>query len=161
MQDNQDIPNELHRIAITAIIYNAEGKFLITKRAPHKKVHPNRWTVPGGGLHVNDYINEPQTHGNAGWYGIVEKTLRREILEEVGIEIENPKYLLDLTFIRPDKIPVLVLSYFAKYVEGEVKLDEDSVEYMWVSVKEAEKYDLIEGIFEELEEVDELLKNRV
>jgi 8-oxo-dGTP pyrophosphatase MutT (NUDIX family) len=157
MKDNQQLDRELHRIAITTIIHN-DGKYLILKRAAHKTVHPNKWTVPGGGLMIDDYINEPQTHGNAGWYGAVEKALIRELREEVGIKVMDPKYLLDLTFIRPDNIPVLVLSYYAKYQEGEVKLDVDSSEYAWVTSKEAMNYDLIAGIYEELVMVDELLK---
>ncbi len=40
---------ELHRVVVAAIIYK-DGKFLITKRSPEKRVWPNRWTVPGGGL---------------------------------------------------------------------------------------------------------------
>lgn len=40
---------ELHRIAITGIIYNDEGKYLITRRSLEKKVFPGKWTVPGGG----------------------------------------------------------------------------------------------------------------
>ena len=48
---------ELHRIAITAIIYNDEGKYLITKRSLTKKASPGKWTVPGGGLNIDDYIN--------------------------------------------------------------------------------------------------------
>ena len=149
---------ELHRITTTCIIYNKEKKYLVTKRSPNKKVHPNKWTVPGGGLNVDDYINKPQTHGNAGWYGAVEKALLREIKEEVNVKIGKVKYLLDLTFIRPDGIPVLVLSYFAPYVSGKVKLDADAVEYKWVSLKEAKKLDLISGIYEEIEEVEKLLR---
>jgi 8-oxo-dGTP pyrophosphatase MutT (NUDIX family) len=151
---------ELHRIAITAIIYNSEGKYLITKRSPHKKVHPSRWTVPGGGLSVDDYMHSPQTNGNAGWYGAAVKALTREVKEEVNVEIGNPEYLLDMTFIRPDAIPVLVLSYFAEYLGGDVKLDADAVEYAWVTADEAKNYDLIEGILEEIEMVDAILKKR-
>lgn len=150
---------ELHRIATTCIIYNSEGKYLVTKRSPFKKVHPNKWTVPGGGLTVDDYINRPQTHGNAGWYGAIEEALLREIKEEVNVEIGKAKYLLDLTFIRPDGIPVLVLSYYAPYISGDVVLDQDAVEYKWVSLEEAKGLDLIAGIYEELEEVERLLKN--
>ena len=148
---------ELHRIATTCIIYNKDKKYLITKRSEFKKVHPGKWTVPGGGLTVDDYINTPQTHGNAGWYGAVEKALFREVKEEVNIKIGKPKYLLNLTFIRPDNIPVLVLSYYASYISGKVKLDKDAVEYKWVSLKEAKKLDLIPGIYEELEEVDKII----
>lgn len=156
--DNQQLDRELHRIAITTIIHNKEGKFLVTKRAPHKKVHPNKWTVPGGGLMIDDYINTPQTHGNAGWYGAVEKALQREIAEEVGVKIGEPTYLLNLTFIRPDNIPVLVLSYYAPYISGDVKIDEDTVDFKWATLEEAKKLDLISGIYEELEDVDKILK---
>ena len=76
---------ELHRITTTCIIYNSDKKYLVTKRSPNKKVHPNKWTVPGGGLSVDDYINRPQTHGNAGWYGAIEQALLREIKEEVNV----------------------------------------------------------------------------
>jgi 8-oxo-dGTP pyrophosphatase MutT (NUDIX family) len=152
-----DIQNkELHRIATTCIIYNAEGKYLLTKRSPNKKVHPNRWTVPGGGLSTDDYIDRPQTHGNAGWRSVVEQALRREVREEVGVEIGDPCYLLDLTFVRPDGIPVLVLSYYAPYVSGEVVLDEDAVEYRWVTLAEAKSLDSI--ALDEIELVDALLQ---
>jgi 8-oxo-dGTP pyrophosphatase MutT (NUDIX family) len=161
--DNQQLDRELHRIAITTIIYNKDGKFLVTKRAPHKKVHPNKWTVPGGGLTIDDYINTPQTQmggADAGWYGAVETALQREIAEEVNVKIGEPKYLLDLTFIRPDKVPVLVLSYYAPYISGDVKIDEDTSEFAWVTLADAKKLDLIAGIYEELEEVAKLLKEK-
>lgn len=148
---------ELHRITTTCIIYNSDKKYLVTKRSPNKKVHPNKWTVPGGGLSVDDYINRPQTHGNAGWYGAIEQALLREIKEEVNVEIGKASYLLDLTFIRPDGIPVLVLSYYAPYISGEVKLDEDAVEYAWVTLEQAKEIDLIPGIYEEIQEVDKIL----
>ncbi len=148
---------ELHRVAITCIIYNTDKKYLVTKRAPHKKVHPNKWTVPGGGLNTDDYTNRPQTNGDQGWYGAVETALLREIKEEVHVEIEKPVYLLDMTFIRPDGIPVLVLSYYAKYVKGEVKMDEDTIDYKWVTLAEAKELDLIPGIYEEIEMIEKVI----
>ena len=151
---------ELHRIAITAIVYNSEGKYLITQRSLEKKAFPGMWTVPGGGLSTDDYIHETPTHPEGGqWYNTVEKTLRREVLEEAGIEIGKPEYLLDLTFIRPDNVPVLVLSYYAPYESGDVSYDTDTIDHAWVTSDEAKKYELIDGIQEELEMVDAILKN--
>ncbi len=151
---------ELHRIAPTAIIYNKDRKYLITKRALTKKVYPGKWNVPGGGLSTDDYVNSPPTHGNDQWYGALESAVRREVREEVNLEIGKLEYLLDLAFIRPDGIPVLVVSYFAPYESGEIKLDADSVEYAWVTPQEAKTYDLIEGTLEEIEMVDKILKSR-
>ena len=149
---------ELHRVASTAIIRN-DGKYLILKRALNKKVFPGKWTAPGGGLTVDDYINTPKTTNDC-WYYALEKNLRREVKEETDLEIDAVNYLCDLTFIRPDGIPVIVLSYWANYKSGEVKLNDESVDYAWVSAKEAENYDLIEGILDEIKLADKIVKNR-
>ncbi len=151
---------ELHRVSITTIVYNDDGKYLITRRSPAKKAFPGKWTVPGGGLTTDDYTNSEPTTSAGQWYNTVEKTLRRELLEEVNIEVGKPEYLLDLTFIRPDNVPVLVLSYFAKYVSGDVKHDEDTVDHAWVSVEEAKDYDLIDGIYDEIVDVEKILMER-
>ncbi len=152
---------ELHRVATTAIIYNSERKFLITKRSVHKKHFPGKWTVPGGGLSTDDYTSLPRTHiGDNQWYYSLTNALIREVKEEVGLEIGKPEYLLDLTFIKGDGVPVLVLSYFAPYLSGEVVLDEDATEFKWITADEARDYDLIEGIDHEIEMVDGILKQR-
>jgi len=148
---------ELHRVTSTAIIYQ-DNKFLITKRSPQKKAFPNKWTVPGGGLETDDYVNSPQKTSAGQWYFAIENSLRREIKEEVNLEVGKLKYLLDLTFVRPDGVPCIVLSYYGAYKSGEIKLDEDSVEYAWVTYEEAKDYDLIDGILEEIEMVDRILK---
>jgi len=151
---------ELHRIAITAIIYNDKGQYLVTKRSPTKKAFPNKWTVPGGGLEVDDYINEPVSTKAGQWYYAIEKALRREVKEEVNVEIGKPKYLLDLAFITPQGVPSIVLSYYASYESGEVKLDEDATEYKWATLAEAKELDLIDGIWEEIELVDKTLREQ-
>lgn len=147
---------ELHRVALTAIIYK-DKRYLIVKRNLNKKAFPGEWTVPGGGLEVDDYINSPKTTSDA-WYFAVTESLRREIKEEVGIEVGKIKYLLDLTFIRPDGIPVVVLSYFCDWKSGQVKLNEENIDYKWVTFEEAKNYNLISGILGEIEMVDKILK---
>lgn len=150
---------ELHRIASTCIIHN-DGKFLITKRNPNKKAFPGKWTVPGGGLETDDYTNTPPSTADGQWYYAIEKSLRREVKEEVNLEIDKPKYLLDLTFIIPNGTPAIVLSFYANYKSGDVKLDEDSTDYAWVTYEEAKNYALIDGILEEIKMVDEILKGK-
>lgn len=152
---------ELHRIVTTTLIYKPDFTYLITKRAMHKQVMPGKWTIPGGGLEVDDYINTPpSTTGAKQWYGALDKSLRREIKEEVNLEIGKPELLTDLTFIRPDGIPVLCLSYFAPYISGEVKLDDDATEFAWITIDKVGDYDFIDGIAGEIKEADKILKKR-
>ncbi len=149
---------ELHRIASTAIIHK-DGKYLITQRSLDKKAFPGKWTVPGGGLVTDDYVNTPPSTAAGHWYFAITESLRREIKEETDLEVGKIKYLLDITFIRPDSIPVVILSFYCDYKSGEVKLDKDNINYNWVNYEEAKNYDLIEGILEEIEMVDKILKS--
>lgn len=151
-----DIPNqEMHRVATTAIIFRSDGRVLILKRAEHKKQWPGKWTVPGGGLETDDYTTRPPTYTDVGnqWYFALHTSVRREVFEETGLEILKPWLVCDLTFIRNDGCPVLVLSYAAdiRYDDMTVVLDDDAVQFAWVTLHEASKYDLIEGIYHELE----------
>lgn len=155
MDQTQD--PRLHFVTATAIIHK-EGKYLIAKRAPHEKAFPNKWTVPGGKLVLTEYANLPKTNDDA-WYNISHWLVAKEVKEETGLEIEKPKYLCDLAFVRPDGWPVVTLSYYCHWKSGEVSLCKDLTEYAWVTAEEAKNYDLISGIDEEIEEVDRILKN--
>lgn len=155
----------LHFVAVTAIIAktdpsagtHGDPRFLIAKRAAHEKAFPNKWTVPGGKLVRSEYEKIPYETKYPQWYNIVEWVLRKEIREEVGLEIGSPKYLTDLVFVRPDGFPVVTLSYWAMYKSGEVKLNHELTDHAWVTVEEAKNYDLIDGIWEEIRDVAGLL----
>ncbi len=147
---------ELHRITSTAIIHR-EGKYLLLRRSLQKKAFPGKWTVPGGGLETEDYVNAPKTTKDH-WYFAIENSLRREIKEECGLQVGKLEYLLDIAFIKPDGTPAIILSFYSPYQSGEVELDKDNMDYAWVTAKEAEEYDLVEGLLEEIRQVDKILK---
>lgn len=158
MKYSQITNRESHRIVSTAIIHK-NGKYLITKRSLSKKVYPGKWTVPGGGLSIDDYI-EGKPNNDGCWYFALEKSLRREVQEEVGLEIGKIDYLLDLCLIRPDLTAVLTLSFYAPYKSGKLKLSGEDIDFAWVKREELEKYDLIAGIREEIMTVDDILMGR-
>ena len=150
-------PNKAHYVVSTGIIVK-DGKYLIAKRSDKEKAFPGKWTVPRGKLEVSDYKNRPQDTNAGQWYNICEDILKRETLEEVGLQIKNIIYITSLVFIRPDNIPTLVISLAAQYAGGEVKLCDELTDYAWVSLEEAKNYDLIDGILEEIEMLDKHLK---
>jgi 8-oxo-dGTP diphosphatase len=148
--------NKAHYIVVTAIIVK-DGKYLIAKRASWEKVSPGKWTVPGGKIEVLDYaLRKKDTSEH--WYNILENSLKREVREEVGLEIKNIGYVTSLVYIRPDGIPTLIISLSAEPLEGEIILCRDLTEYNWVNLEEAKGYDLIEGIYEEIEILDNHLR---
>lgn len=152
MYDSQ----KAHYLVVTGIIIK-NGKFLITKRAPSEKAFPNQWTVPGGKLELNDYAKRPKDT-SSHWYNVFEDLLKREVMEEAGLMIKNIRYLTSLSYIRSDNIPTIIVSLFADYDNGEIKLCPALTEHAWVTLEEAKNYDLIEGIYEELEMLDRFLK---
>jgi NADH pyrophosphatase NudC (nudix superfamily) len=114
--------------------------------------------VPGGRLEISDYTKEPKDTGGY-WYNVLEKTLRREVREEVGLEIDNIEYVTSLATVHEDKAASLVISCVADWKSGEVKLQLDECdEYAWVTLEEAKNYQLIDGIYDELVMTENKLK---
>jgi len=148
--------NKAHYIVVTGIILKDE-RYLITKRAPFEKAFPNQWTVPGGKLELNDYAKRPKDT-SSHWYNVFEDVLKREVLEEVGLKIKKIGYITSLAYIRDDNIPTIIVSLFAHPDSEEIKLCHALTEYAWVTLEEAKNYNLIEGIYEELEMLDKHLK---
>ncbi|MBI4088561.1 NUDIX domain-containing protein [Candidatus Kaiserbacteria bacterium] len=144
----------LHEVAVTAIVVK-DGKYLITRRALSKKRWPGKWTVPGGKLETSDYTNLPKdTH--ECWYNVLETVVRREVREEVGLEIKNIEYVTSLATIDKEGIPVFIISCMADWESGKAVLQESETDaFAWVSLKEAKDYELIGGIYEELVMADE------
>jgi 8-oxo-dGTP pyrophosphatase MutT (NUDIX family) len=158
--------NKAHYIVVTAILYynrwitskytNDDNYYLIVKRSEKEKVFPSLWTVAGGKLETSDYLNKKKdTH--ECWYNIVEDALRREVKEEVGIDIlgHKLKYVASMIYFRPEGIPTFCQS-FAVQLDNrpEVTLCKDLTDYKWVTLEEASNYPLIDGIWRELEKFD-------
>lgn len=140
----------LHEVAITAIIVKND-RYLITRRSPTKKRFPGKWTVPGGKLETKDYLDLPRDTEQY-WYNVLEQVLRREVKEEVGLDIDNIEYVTSLATVHKDGAPSLVISCMADYAGGDVVLQKDETDqFAWVAPDEARNYELIDGIYDELQ----------
>lgn len=144
----------LHEVVITAIVVK-DGKYLITRRSENKSRFPGMWTVPGGKLETDDYTSLPKDTEHH-WYNVLEQVLRREVREEVRLEIANINYVTSLAMVHDDGAPSLIISAMADRKSGEVTLQEEEAdEYEWVSAEEAKEYDLIDGIYDEIVMADQ------
>jgi 8-oxo-dGTP pyrophosphatase MutT (NUDIX family) len=149
----------LHEIVITAIILK-DNKFLITRRDKTKKRFPGLWTVPGGKLETSDYTSLPKDTKDY-WYNVLEKVLLREVQEEVGLAITNIRYVTSLATIHTDGNPSLVISCLADWASGNVVLQAgETDQYAWVDLDQAKQYQLIDGIYEELQLASDILTGK-
>jgi len=149
----------LHETAITAIIIKNK-KYLFTQRSKNKNRFPSKWTVPGGKLEIEDYIKFPKDT-EFYWYNVLERVLKREVKEEVGININNIEYLTSLATIHSNGNPSLVISCTADYVSGKVKLQKEEADnFCWATLEEASKLDLIDGIYDELIMIENKLRGK-
>src|SRR5688500_10429328 len=98
-----------------AIIEDGAGRILIARRAPGKS-QAGMWEFPGGKLEPGE---SPQ------------ECLRRELLEEMGIEIEPFAYF-GVNEHDYGTVTIRLMAYKARYVSGEIVLA-DHDEYRWVS----------------------------
>ena len=117
----------LHIVAVLGFIQKGD-KFLIAKRASNDPQAGGKWSIPGG-------KHEFEVGDNT-----VEPTLRREIKEEVGLEIEDGMiYIGNQSFIHSSGNHVVMLFFLCKYKTGKAEPLEDQEEIRWVTLAELEK----------------------
>lgn len=110
-----------------ALLHDDQGKLLMVKT--HKWGH--RWGIPGGKIRRGESALD---------------ALRREVREETGLEIAEPRFVMvqdsidSEEFLRPEHF--LLLNYVARVAAGEVALNDEAQEYRWVSPAEAMMLDL-------------------
>lgn len=146
--------NKLFEVVATAIVLKEpfesrkKPEFLILKRAAYEKFGAGKWTVPGGKLATEDFTVLPKQTEDY-WYNMIESCLRREVAEEVSLEIKNIWYLTSLARVTDEGTGNMVISFVADKAAGNVEISGDFDDYAWVTLEEAQGYDLFDGIIEE------------
>ena len=104
----------MHPLLVTAAIIRDGDKILIARRK-EKVPYPLLWEFPGGKLEPSE---DPRD------------CIRREIMEELGIDVE-PGEVFDVVYYRYPELPILVIAYRCRWISGQVA-DLDVSEHRWV-----------------------------
>ena len=118
---------KLYVVNVEAAIYK-EDKWLIIKRSEKEEHGPGLMSLVGGKVET-DVVQD----------GILEVTLRREIREEVGIEVsDRMHYLESKTFPLADGQLIVDIVFVCKYKSGEARVvDSNEVgEIYWMTCEE-------------------------
>lgn len=113
---------------VGALIVNGEGEILLVRSYKWG----SKYTVPGGHIELGERS---------------ETAVKREVKEEVGLEVEPVRLLLVQEAIYPaDYIKhehYIFLDYLCRASSSEVKLDEKEIqEYLWTTPSDALQLDL-------------------
>lgn len=115
---------------VTCAILIEGGKVLVTQRS-RQMPHPLKWEFPGGKVKEGE---------NA------EVCIRREIREELGIEVSVEKQLASVTHLYETKALELI-PFICHHLEGVIELAEHSA-YKWLPIEELEDLDWLEADLE-------------
>jgi 8-oxo-dGTP diphosphatase len=129
--------NKKHIVSITALIKNLAGdKFLIVKRSKDEIAFPGKWVFPGGKLETGQSVMD---------------TLKREVLEEVGIDIEPRKqFITDYTFMRPDNHNVVGFTFLVHAISEDITLSADFDDHRWITPEQLKDFDYVPNMEKEI-----------
>lgn len=121
-----------HRNIVVGLVWNQAGDLLFCRMPPDRGVFPGDWGFPGGGIEPGERM---------------EQALRRELREELGIEVEDirPAFFKDAAYpkLKADGSTIdtymIFLLFHCRIVDSEIKLNDEFTEYRWVAQKDIGK----------------------
>lgn len=107
--------------SVTCIIYDKKKGFLLEKR-----VDNGMWCLPGGAIELGESLDQ---------------ALKREVKEETGLDIKNPKLInvvasVHMIYPNKDEVYYTDVLYETNNFFGELKHDEESTELKWFKYNE-------------------------
>ncbi len=123
------------RTIVVGLVRNARDELLLCRMADDRGVFPGKWGLTGGGIEPGERM---------------EPALRRELEEEVGLEIEEirPALFKDGEYVKTmadgSRVPIymIFLLFHCRAVTEEVRLNEEFSEFAWVPDARLLEYDL-------------------
>ena len=117
-----------NRIKVVGGIIIDKNKILIAQRS-NQKEHPLKWEFPGGKIQENENPIE---------------ALKREIKEELSIDIKKSKFLLDYQYDYQDIKKIHLYFYKIDEYVGKVRNIEHN-QLLWIQRNDLEKLDFLDG----------------
>ena len=126
------------QVGVKALLKNKDGRYLFVRRNPKKypDVGP-KWDIVGGRIEIGSTLID---------------NLKREVKEETGLHLTSPVKLVGAQdILKSDDKHVVRLTYTGE-IDGEPKIDEESLEAKWMSADDIRtlKPEELDSYFKEL-----------
>lgn len=126
-------------VAVKAII-RKEGKILVVKRAQDDGYRAGTWETVGGSIDENESPSE---------------ALRREIMEESGLEVEIVEPFNVFSFKKDSGKVNVIITFVCDWLSGEVALSEEHSDFKWIL---PEDFALLESVPSQYQEINDYAK---
>ena len=126
-------PGDFH-LTVLGVLCRPDGTYLITRRRMDKEWAPGCWEVPGGGVRAGEYA------------------VKREILEETGVDVSNADggYVFSYKRVNPEEKNnyfVDIFRYTMDIPDSAVHTQEREVmEYAFATLEQIQEYGK-QGVF--------------
>lgn len=107
-------------VGAKAIIYNTKLHKILAVKRGFDDTSAGVWENPGGKKEVGEDIID---------------ALKREVLEETGVEVNEYRYLYS-SGINEERNPFFIEGYFVPTEKEDIELSFEHIEYKWLSVDE-------------------------
>ncbi len=123
------------QVGVKILLKNKDDKYLVLFRSfkSNPKPHREYWDMPGGRINTGSSLIE---------------NLKREVMEETGLEIEGEPELITAQDIMKEQHVVRLV--YIGFGNGEVKLSEEHSEYKWLSFEELSKLEPIDSYLKKI-----------
>ena len=124
------------QVGVKILLKNKDGKYLVVRRSAEKYPEVGaKWDIVGGRINTGVSLLE---------------NLKREVLEETGLEIKyEPKLITAQDILRVEGRHIVRLTYTG-FADGEVKLSDEHSDYQWLSLEEIAKLEPLDKYFKEV-----------
>jgi 8-oxo-dGTP pyrophosphatase MutT (NUDIX family) len=108
-----------------------DGRYLMLVRGEGESQAPGALAAPGGKVEYGDSLD-----------GILEATLRREILEETGVKAGDMAYVRSSQFNLDTGEPVLGVAFLCKFESGQARVADpgEVSEVLWLTAREIDAH---------------------
>lgn len=124
------------QVGVKILLKNQEGKYLLVRRSVEKYPEVGaKWDIVGGRINLGSTLVD---------------NLKREVMEETGLEINGePKLIEAQDILRVEGRHVVRLTYIGE-ADGEVVISDEHDQYGWFSIEEMEKLEPMDIYFKEV-----------
>ncbi len=105
----------LYVVNVEAVVWAAaRGKYLMIVRGLTEEIAPGTLTPPGGKVEVTGLVQD-----------VLEQTLRREVREEVGVELKDGFAYVESHSFDAVAVTIVDIVFLARYESGEPHAEDD------------------------------------